>query len=91
MPNPMAAALCRVEGNPTWWDDEIAERETDRARTLRHGKAKAVCGRCPAILACAELFDPELDAGVWFGVVHERGFRTHKTTAHLGQRNRRTA
>lgn len=85
--DPLEAALCRVEGQPSWWDDEI-HAEDEATRTRRHGKAQEVCARCPVIAACAERFDPDRDAGVWFGVVHERGHRTHRTTQHV-QRQRR--
>lgn len=86
-------ALCRVEGHPSWWDDELdAVGENEAQRKERHDRAKAICARCPVRDACRERFDPERDAGVWAGDVHERGNRTHGTRKHIADRKlRRTA
>lgn len=62
-------ALCRVEGHPQWWDLEV-DGEDKWERAERWAAAQAVCDRCPVRAECAAAFDPELDAGVWAGEVH---------------------
>lgn len=65
-------ALCRSEGHPSDWDDELdipddEPKETRRDRRARHTRAKEVCMRCPVKLDCALDCDVHTEVGIWFG------------------------
>ena len=66
-------AACRGAPEPLW-DDWVTsadgvgwERDVDRED--RHELARAICGRCPEMVAClrARRDDPTLPPGIWGG------------------------
>lgn len=64
-------ALCRIEGEPSWWDDVLdlgeGSRESPQAVEARHARAKEICRRCPVRGECLDDTDLNRDDGVRFG------------------------
>jgi len=66
-------AACRGAPEPLW-DDKVGgrngkQRELAADRERRHEMARAICRRCPEVLACIRVRrdDPTLPPGIWGG------------------------